>query len=412
MPILSSFLRSKILLVLSVLTFAAPIRAQTLARPGWVGSGMGATAWWKHAVVYRVDPRTFGGLHGVTEQLGYIRSLGTDALLLSSLGGDAQNILDPAMGTMDDVDEIVRQASQLNIRVLVELDATSANLTAKARSWLVHGIAGFYAAKANAAQLAEFRTLANSFAGQRIVVGDLETAGTQNLPQLVADPRPGTQATFEASTIRPVLEATQQIAEQGRSAPLLLSDGPAWKRSMSRYGNGSQDVAIAKSLAMMLMTTRAGAMLFAGQELGLVEGTKEISFVPPKKGEPPTPRSVAAEDATQTSLLNWYRQLSALVHSNRTINAGAITILNHDDQNVLAWVRRPPVASLATPAIVVIENLSAQPVTLSLKAEIEKLHLRGSFLRSLLRSDNGMGALHLNGMTLAPHMAFIGELRY
>jgi glycosidase len=122
--------------------------------------------------------------------------------------------------------------------------------------------------------------------------------------------------------------------------------------------------------------------------------------------------SVAAGDASPASLLNWYRQLSALSHSNRTISSGAITVLNHDDQNVLAWVRRPQSVSLNTPAIVVIENLSSQPVTVSLKTDVQRLRLKGSFLRTLLRSDSGMGAMHLDGMTLAPYAVFIGELRY
>lgn len=411
MAIFSSF-RIKVLALSAVFTFAGLVHSQTLARPGWAGSGISITAWWKHAMVYRADPRGFGGLHGVAEHINYVRSLGADALLLSSLGGDAQHPIDPSLGTMDDVDEIVRQASQSNVRVLVELDATAPDVAARARLWLVRGVAGFYAAKANTTQLTEIRSLANSFAGQRIVIGDLDGAGAQNLPQLVVDGRAGTQEKFIASTIRPALEATQQIADEGRSVPLLLSDGPALKRSASRYGDGTHDVEIAKSIAAMLMTTRAGAMLFYGQELGLPENTKDISFATPKKGEQPAPASVASQEANQNSLLNWYRQLSALVHSNRTMGSGSITMLNHDDQNVLAWVRKPPVASLATPAVVVLENLSDQPVTLSLKEDMQKLRLRGSFLRALLRSDNGMGALHLGGMTLVPHMVFIGELRY
>jgi glycosidase len=211
--------------------------------------------------------------------------------------------------------------------------------------------------------------------------------------------------------VRPALEASQPFAD--RSALLLLSDGPKLKRSMSRYGGSTQDAAVAKELAALLLTTRAGAMLYSGQELGLDDAAKEISFAAPqRKGEQPQAMSVAAENASQASLLNWYRQLTALSHGNRTMSSGAITVLNHDDQNVLAWVRRPAAVSLANPAIVVIENLSDQPVTVSLKADMQKLHLRGSFLRTVLRSDNGMGAMHLDGMTLAPHMVFIGELRY
>jgi glycosidase len=163
----------------------------------------------------------------------------------------------------------------------------------------------------------------------------------------------------------------------------------------------------------MLMTTRAASLVYFGQELGLTDGTNTVSFEQPtKKGEQPAAMSVAAGDASPASLLNWYRQLSAMTHSNRTLSSGAITVLNHDEQNVLAWVRRPASVSPSTPAIVVVENLSGQPVTLSLKADTQRLRLKGSFLRTLLRSDTGMGAMHLEGMTLAPYTVFIGELRY
>jgi hypothetical protein len=323
--------------------------------------------------------------------------------------------MDPSLGTIDDVDEIIRRSSQDNLRVLVEIDSSSAGAEGKARLWLTHGVAGFYAPKASPEQLAQLRKSASGFGGQRIVIGDVD-ASTQShgadTPQLVADARAGTQEKLVASSIRPALEAAQQIVEEGHSIPLLLSDGPGLKRSMSRYGDGTHDLEIAKQLAVMLLSTRAATMIFSGQEFGLSDGSNQISFAESKKGEQPNPFGVAAESSTPSSLLNWYRQLSALSHTNRTLSNGAITVLNQDEQNVLAWVRRPAAATLATPPIVVVENLSSQPVTVSLKPDILRLHLRGSFLRTLLRSDSGMGAMHLDGMTLAPHAVFIGELRY
>lgn len=410
MPILSSplrLVRSTAPSLFLLCAFAA--HPQTLARPGWAGSGMSAVSWWKHGLVYQVDPRGFGGLHGVAEHLDYIHSLGVDAVLLSSLGGDAKTPIDPGAGTMDDVDEIVRRSSEYNIRVLVELDAHASDLQARARLWLAHGIAGFRVPGATAAQIADLRKTASGFAGQRVVIGDVETIGTA---QLVAAPQAGTQEKLAASTIRPALEAAQQTADEGKSVPLLLSDGPSYKRSMTRYADGAHDVGIAKVVAAMLMTTRAASLIYFGQELGLTDGSNALSFEQLKKNEQPAPMSVAAGDANPASLLNWYRQLSVLAHSNRTISSGAITVLNHDDQNALAWVRRPQSVSLNTPAIVVVENLSSQPVTLSLKSDIQRLRLKGSFLRTLLRSDTGMGAMHLDGMTLAPYAVFIGELRY
>lgn len=429
MPIFSSrrLLRVTVLTLLTLFSTAG--HTQTLARPGWAGSGMTAAPWWKHPLVYRADPRAFGGLHGLAEHMDYVHSLGVDALLLTSLGQDASRAIDPALGTMDDFDEIIRRASQFNIRVLVELNAHAADLNAASRLWLVHGVAGFYAPQASAAQLADLRRSEAGFAGQRIVIGDLAAAEPQtapqtepkpapqaarstDTPQLVTDGRAGTQDKLSAAAIRPALEAAQQLADQGRTVPLLFSDSPSLKRSLTRYGDGTHDAPIGKAVAAMLLTTRASTMLYSGQELGLADGANEIAFEEAKKGEQPAPGSEAAGNASGTSLLNWYRQLIALAHSNRTIGSGAITVLNHDDQNVLAWIRRPQSVSSATPVIVVIENLSAQPVTLSLKADTQRLRLKGSFLRTLLRSDNAMGAMHLDGMTLEPYAVFIGELRY
>ena len=121
---------------------------------------------------------------------------------------------------------------------------------------------------------------------------------------------------------------------------------------------------------------------------------------------------MALQDADPQSLLNWYRQLSALHHSNPTINAGANITLNHDDQNLLTWVRKPQAVTAISPAIVIICNLSAQPAQISLKDDMQRLRLKGSFLRAILRSDNATGPMHLESMTIPPYGVYIGELRY
>ena len=95
-----------------------------------------------------------------------------------------------------------------------------------------------------------------------------------------------------------------------------------------------------------------------------------------------------------------------------TLASGTSLTINRDDQNVLVLLRKPKTASANSPALVLLFNLTAQPVQLSLKADITQLGLRGSFLRTVLRSDNGMGTMHLDSMTLAPFAIYIGELRY
>src|SRR5882757_3391866 len=97
----------------SAFLFTPSAPAQTLARPGWVGSGMNTDVWWKHAIVYQVNPLNFNpptdkdsaasGLHGVAQRLDYIHSLGADALLLTAIQPDAAHAqsIDPVYGTLD-----------------------------------------------------------------------------------------------------------------------------------------------------------------------------------------------------------------------------------------------------------------------------------------------------------------------
>jgi glycosidase len=408
--------------LLLALCLSTTALAQTLARPGWAGSGMSAEPWWKHAVIYQLDPANFSenGLKGIPTRLDYLQSLGVDAILLTNTAPDAQN-LDSTLGTLDDLDDLIHQASRHNIRILLDLKPQpNTDLTSTARSWLNRGIAGFHTS--NPADAVTLRKATSTYVGQRIVITGLTPETIQNkqqnrdpAPQLVLDPRAGTQPQLTASTIRPALEDAQNLTQ---SQPLLLTDGPTYPRSMTRYADGKHDLDIAKVLATTLLTTRAAALLYYGQELGLSTAPEPttIHWEAPPKGQPAstpdaTPNA-ALEEADPHSLLNWYRQLSAFHHGNATISSGANITLNHDDQNILAWVRKPTRVTAISPTIVVLCNLSAQPVQLSLKQDMQRLHLKGSFLRTILRSDNGFGPMHLDSMTIPPYSVYIGELRY
>ena len=410
------------LTLLLALTLSTTAFSQTLARPGWAGSGMNAAPWWRHAVLYQLDPQNFSenGLKSIPTHLDYLQSLGIDAILLTNTAPDSQTI-DPALGTLDDLDDLIHQASRRNIRILLDLKPKpDTDLNATARFWLNRGVAGFHIA--NPTEAALLRKITNTYVGQRIVITDLDPASPpktqQNStsdPHLLFDPRPGTQPQLTAATIRPALEATQSLPIQ----PVLLTDGPDLKRSMARYADGTHDLEIAKTLAAILLTFRAAANLYYGQELGLTEAYPTIHWEAPpapQKGQPALPPdpnpNTAVQDANPRSLLNWYRQLSVLHHGNATIASGASILLNHDDQNVLVWVRKPQAVTAISPAMVVICNLTAQPVQLSLKADMQRLHLKGSFLRTTMRSDNAMGPMHLESMTIPPYSVYIGELRY
>jgi hypothetical protein len=446
----------RLLPLLLACTLSSFVSAQTLARPGWAGSGMNADPWWKHAVVYHVNPADFSpsdgsALRGITQRLDYLHSLGVDAILLTPIQPDPTQAqaIDPALGTLEDLDDLIHQASRHNIRILLDLaPGSSDNLTLVARFWLNRGVAGLHLAAPASAQtslqLTELRKASATYLGQRIILGDLDPSSpaplpqraipSRNLdvPQLLLDPRAGTVPQLSASAIRPALDASQSLFQTGRSMPLLVTDGPAYTRSMSRYADGQHDLPIAKILATVLFTTGAASQIYYGQELGLTAETPTSNLATnPSRSvihweAPPTPAhsqptttsppdatpNVALEEADPTSLLNWYRRLSELHHGNATVSSGATITLNHDDQNVLAWVRKPQTVSPISPVLVVICNLSAQPVQLSLKPDIERLHLRGSFLRTILRSDTGRGPMHVDSVALPPYAVYIGQLRY
>ena len=427
---------------------AAPASAQTLARPGWAGSGITTDLWWTHAIVYEVNPAGFSPapgetpLHSLTQHLDYIRSLGVDAILLTPLQpAPAQAAaINPALGNLDDLDDLLREAGARNLRVLLDLDPgiSPADLPNAARFWLNRGLAGFHLSGSNDAahaQAAQLREIISSYLGHRILITDADPtlpanprprtykAPSRQTPQLVLTSAIAAQDKLSAASLRPILDAAQDIFDAAHTLPLLATDGPAFPRSFSRYADGRHDLAIAKVLATILLATHAESLLYYGQELGVPTPEPQPSIAwaaPPKpaKGKPaPPPQptgapNVALEDTDPASLLNWYRRLTALHHANAAIASGSSITLDQDDKNVLVWVRKPRTVTPLTPPLVVICNLTAQPVALSLKGALTKLRLRGSFLRTVLRSDNGMGTMHLESMTIAPYTAYIGQLRF
>ena len=100
---------------------------------------LGRAMWWRDAVVYQVYPRSFqdsdgdgvGDLPGITRRLDHLAYLGVDALWLSPIypspladfGYDVSDYtgVDPRLGTLDDLDALVREAHALGLKVLLDL---------------------------------------------------------------------------------------------------------------------------------------------------------------------------------------------------------------------------------------------------------------------------------------------------
>ncbi|HUC20821.1 MAG TPA: alpha-amylase family glycosyl hydrolase, partial [Candidatus Polarisedimenticolaceae bacterium] len=97
------------------------------------------TPWHQNAIIYQIYPRSFadsngdgiGDLPGITSRLDYLSDLGIDAIWLSPIfespmadfGYDISDYrrIDPDFGTLEDCEELIRQAHKRNIKVLMDL---------------------------------------------------------------------------------------------------------------------------------------------------------------------------------------------------------------------------------------------------------------------------------------------------
>ncbi|GAB3447784.1 glycoside hydrolase family 13 protein [Phycicoccus ginsengisoli] len=96
-------------------------------------------AWWRHAVIYQIYPRSWadsdgdgvGDLPGVTARLEHLRDLGVDAVWFSPFytspqadaGYDVADYreVDRLFGTLADADAMVARAHELGLKVIVDL---------------------------------------------------------------------------------------------------------------------------------------------------------------------------------------------------------------------------------------------------------------------------------------------------
>ncbi len=230
------------------------------------------------------------------------------------------------------------------------------------------------------------------------------------------------------------------------SQPLLVFDNHDNARSITRYGDGQHDVAIAKIVATMLLTPRATAMTYYGADIGMPttpptrkEDVKDpigVTGWPKEKGRdgertpmqwtggpqagfstnantwlPVAPNyktvNVAAESDDPNSLFHWYKQLIQLRRDNPAMHNGGIVMLNRDDKDVLAYVRTAPDG--AQPVVVAM-NMSDSPKTISLN--LTDGGIKGEKAHTLAASDPSLqGVTAFKSVTLPPFASWIASVQ-
>ncbi|MBS1814458.1 MAG: DUF3459 domain-containing protein [Acidobacteria bacterium] len=301
------------------------------------------------------------------------------------------------------------------------------------------------------------RKVTDSANGQRVLIGEVYTGSTAEMAtwfgakhdeiQLPMDTSLGFLNKRNAAAFRKKMTEAQQLK---LDTPLFVFDNHDRPRSWDRYGDGEHNAEIAKVIATILLASRSSALIYQGQEIGMkttpptrkedVRDPRGLAGWPKEKGRDgertpmqwnpgenagfttgkpwlPIPadytqHNVELEQKAKGSVLNWFHDLIALRRANPSLHEGEQVMLDQDAQNALVWVRRSAKATKEKPPVVVACNFSAQPVTLQLKKQVTALGIRGSFMRSLLRTDGGMGGMNLDEVKLPPFGVFIGEVRY
>ncbi len=227
--------------------------------------------------------------------------------------------------------------------------------------------------------------------------------------------------------------------------PLFVFDNHDNPRSWDRYGDGVHNAAIARIIAAMLFTTRSTALMYYGQEIGMVTSTptrKEdvkdpigIRGWPKEKGRDGerTPMqwddsknagfstadktwlpvasnyrtvNVKTEEGQPDSLLNWYKRLIALRWSDPTLRDGAQWMLDKDNNSVLSYIRE---GVDGKPSVVVALNFTAQPQTITL--DLKDTGVKATTVKTLLTSDPSLQQTNsLENIVLPPFASWIGSV--
>ncbi len=332
---------------------------QTLAHPGWRGNGISNAAWWREAIFVRLGPDT--PPKAVEARLDALVHSGADAVILPMLSDEGADLtaVRAEMGSFDDVDTLLREASARRMHVVVSLPfprlaAMSDGGVGVVRFWLTHGVAGVDLGKVEGAPTERLRALraeADHVMGQRILMAAGEPAG-RNDPVTLRVESAGSIAEKAAGAVVAVEAAApaEGIQREAALIPLLFAKGPA--------------------------------------------------VVP----------DAAIADGSEGQA--WLQKILGMRRSNPVLRRGAVAEIATGQPEVSAWLVRPAATSRAEVPLLVLRNSSGSAAALKLQAAVSAMHVRGVFVRPVLRNEGGMGPLNLDRISLPPGAVVVGELRY
>jgi alpha-glucosidase len=222
--------------------------------------------------------------------------------------------------------------------------------------------------------------------------------------------------------------------------PVYVVSNHDIRRVYDRYGDGKHDDQIAKLMASLYLTLRGTAVMYYGEEIGMenndpkrpedVKDSMGKLGWPKEKGRdgertpmqwntqanagfsPTTPwlpvddryknYNVETEKSDPNSILNYYRQLLSMRHTNQALLEGKYIALNEDDPSVLSYAR-----SYKGQSVLVVLNMSGVTRKVNLNLESKGVHAKGA--KTLLSSFTTPGRVDPSEISVEPFGAWIGE---
>jgi len=260
--------------------------------------------------------------------------------------------------------------------------------------------------------------------------------------QLPMDTQLGFLNKLSAPAFRGIL--TDAETKLRGNTPLFVFENHDNKRLIDRYGDGVHNDAIARLLAVLLMTPRDAALIYEGQELGVVDvDPKRVEDVkdpigrlgwPKEKGRdgerlpmpwnadtdagfstakntwlPVSPDyktvNVAAEDRNPNSLLSFYKTLIKLRKQDPQLRDGEFIGVDVDNPNVISFLRKTSDGK----AVLVSMNFSSG--TQELKLDLKSAGVSGTHLKILLASSADLNPSEVGHISLPPYGSYVGHVQ-
>ncbi len=299
--------------------------------------------------------------------------------------------------------------------------------------------------------LRQLRQVMNAYPGS-VLIGEAYLPNVSELAkmygknddelQLPMDTDLGFTNRLSAADFRTKLENAE--TKLNGNVPLLVFANHDNHRLLNRYGDGEHNADIARLLATLLLTPRDTALVYYGQELGMVDNPpKRKEDVrdpigklgwPKEKGRdgertpmqwnagvdggfstasttwlPVAPDyktvNVRVEETDPNSLLNYYRLLISLRKQSAQLRSGDFAMVDQDNNNVLSYIRKTNDGK----AVLVSLNFSAEPQTVSFHLQTQGVHgkhvrlLVGSFAKASQQTD-------LSNIHLPAYGSYVGQV--